>query len=230
MAVESGPRNRETWAGISRCLYLQLADKKPNVGRIQHHLAVPTRPDMLKQLFYYTKSLVSVHPFPNAGESIQFLFHPLLNELKPGNQPIVASAFVSAHGKLFTQRPLSDFKTLMNEYLNEYISGRGSAFKMCGVFIASCNFAAIFQYGSTDAVLPNEFKESLAQDETSLTASKNWTQLRLSFASIRTRNPNQNWSTMVLISPSRLSLSYWIILTMRMSFQLCTPTWLLSGA
>lgn len=46
---------------------------------------------------------------------------------------------------------------------------------MCGVFIASCNFAAIFQYGSTDAVLPNKFKESMVQDETGLTASKNWT-------------------------------------------------------
>ena len=178
MAVEkSDPRNRETWAGIARCWYLQLADKKPNVGRIQHHLAVLTRPDMLQQLFYYTKSLVSVHPFPSAGESIQFLFHPLLNGPKPDNQPVVASAFVTAHGKLFMQRPLSDFKTLMSEYLfhlDGYISGRGSAFKMCGVFIASCNFAAIFQYWSTDAVLPNEFKESLAQDETGLTASKNW--------------------------------------------------------
>lgn len=179
MAVEkSDPRNRETWGGIARCWYLQLADKKPNVGRIQHHLAVLTRPDMLQQLFYYTKSLVSVHPFLNAGESIQFLFHPPLNGPKPDKKPVVASAFVTAHGKLFTQHPLSDFKTLMSKYLfhlDGYISGRGSAFKMCGVFIASCNFAAIFQYGSTDAVLPSKFKESLAQDETGLTASKNWT-------------------------------------------------------
>lgn len=66
----------------------------------------------------------------------------------------------------------------MNEYLlhlEEHIGQHGSEFKMHGVFIASCDFAAILQYMSTDAVLPNEFKESLAQDETSLTASKNWT-------------------------------------------------------
>lgn len=179
MAVEeSDLRDRETWAGVARYWYHQAADKNPNVGRIQHHLAVLARPDMLQQLFYYTKSLVSVHPFPSAGESIQLLFHPLLNGPKPYNQPVVASAFVTAHGNLFTQGPLSDLKALVNEYLlhmDKYIGRLGSAFKMHGVFIASCNFAAIFQYGSTDAVLPNEFKESLAQDETGLTASKNWT-------------------------------------------------------
>ncbi|BCR83056.1 uncharacterized protein ACHE_10458S [Aspergillus chevalieri] len=178
MAVEdSVARDHENWAGVARYWYHKAADKNPNFGRIQYHLAVLAYPDILQELSYYTKSLVSVDPFPPAGESIQLLFRPLLNEPKPYNQPAVA-VFMTIHGKLFMQRPLSDFKTLMNAYLlclDGYIRQHRSAFKMHGVFIASCNFAAIFQYGSTDAVLSNEFKEGLAQDETSLTASKNWT-------------------------------------------------------
>lgn len=106
------------------------------------------------------------------------LFHRVLNEPKPDNLPVFASAFVTAHGTLLAQGSLSDFRAhvdLYLLYLNEYICRLGSEFKTRGVFIASCNFAAIFQYGSTNAVLSNEFKEGLAQDETGLTASKNWT-------------------------------------------------------
>ncbi|KAL1975774.1 hypothetical protein VTN31DRAFT_4166 [Thermomyces dupontii] len=53
---------------------MQAADKNPGVGRLQHHLAVLSRPNILQQLFYYSKSLVSVEPF----------------------------RFVTAHGVLFT--------------------------------------------------------------------------------------------------------------------------------
>lgn len=126
---------------------------------------------MIQQLFYYTKNLVSVRQFPTAGGSIQLLFHPVLNEPKPYDQPAVV-VYVTIHGKLFMQCPLSGFKTLMNAYLHhldEYIHQCGSELKMHGIFIASCNFTAIFQYRSTDSVLSNE---SLAQDETGLTVSK----------------------------------------------------------
>jgi len=177
MAVEeSDLRDRETWAGVARYWYHQAADKSPNVGRIQHHLAVLARPDMLQQLFYYTKSLVSLHPFPSAGESIQFLFHPLLNGPKPYNQPVVASAFVAAHGNLFSQGPLSDLKVLVNEYLlhlDKYVGRLGNSFKLHGVYMASCNLAAISQYGVADAVVPAEFKEQ--QQDGSMTASDSWT-------------------------------------------------------
>ena len=56
-------------------------------------------------LFYYTKSLVSVDPFPPAGERIKLLLHRVLNEPKPNNQPTIA-VFMTIHGKLFAQRPL----------------------------------------------------------------------------------------------------------------------------
>ena len=60
---EKGPLNREIWCKVSRSWYMQAADKNPGVGRLQHHLAVLSRPNILQQLFYYSKSLVSVEPF-----------------------------------------------------------------------------------------------------------------------------------------------------------------------
>lgn len=59
-------------------------------------------------------------------------------------------------------RLISDLDASVQEYLSrlkEYIKQLGAAFKTKGAYIASCNFAAIFQYGSIDAVLPSKFGE-----------------------------------------------------------------------
>lgn len=164
MAVNSP--ERETWACVARYWYLQASDRNPNIGRIQHHLAVLARPDMLQQLFHYTKSLVSVHPFPSAGESILFLFDPLLNG--SGSYGQLVTAFVTAHGYLFKQYLISDLEASVQEYLfqlKEYINQLGAVFKTKGAYIASCNFAAIFQYGSIDVVLPSKFEEGFPRRE-----------------------------------------------------------------
>ncbi|EYE91982.1 uncharacterized protein EURHEDRAFT_380640 [Aspergillus ruber CBS 135680] len=163
---------------MARHWYHKAADKRPNFGQIQQHLAVLAWPDMLQELFYYTKSLVSVGLFPPAGERITSFFQRVSNEPKPDYLLIFSSVFVTAHGTLLTQGSLSDFRMHVDLhllYLNEYICQLGSEFKMHGVPITSCNFAAIFQYGSTNAVLSNEFKEGLAQDEINLTVLMNWT-------------------------------------------------------
>jgi hypothetical protein len=77
MAIEETDlRDREVWSGVARMWYNKAADKPPNAGRIQHHLAVLARPDIVQQLFYYSKALVSVAPFQNARESIMLLFNP----------------------------------------------------------------------------------------------------------------------------------------------------------
>src|SRR2546421_3132031 len=79
MAIEETDlRDREVWSGVARMWYGRAADKSPNVGRIQHHLAVLARPNIAQQLFYYSKSLVTVIPFQDARESIMLLFNPFL--------------------------------------------------------------------------------------------------------------------------------------------------------
>ena len=56
--------------------YNKATDKSPDVGRIQHHLAVLARPNVSQQLFYYTRALVSWVPFPSARESTMLLCTP----------------------------------------------------------------------------------------------------------------------------------------------------------
>ncbi|GIK00290.1 hypothetical protein Aspvir_004312 [Aspergillus viridinutans] len=161
MAVEEVDlRDREIWAGVARYWYNKAADRNPDVGRIQHHLAVLARPDVVQQLFYYTKSLVSVHSFPSTRESIPSLFNPLLNAPKAHHHYPLIAAFVLAHGYLFYRNPAPQFYRSAEEFLahlDTHVGRMGAAFKMQGVYMSSCNFAAIFEYNHPDAALPAKF-------------------------------------------------------------------------
>src|SRR5277367_6623063 len=89
MAIEEADlRDREVWSCVARMWYNKAADKSPNVGRIQHHLAVLARPNVVQQLFYYSKALVCVTPFQNARESIMLLFNPFLEGSEIASQRI----------------------------------------------------------------------------------------------------------------------------------------------
>jgi hypothetical protein len=178
MAVEeSDMRDREVWSGVARYWYNQAADKNPDIGRIQHHLAVLARPNIVQQLFYYTKSLVSVHPFPSAKDSILLLFNPLLDAAKTANSrhPPLVMAFVSAHGIIFTKGSVNQFVGLVDTFLcllDKYIGRVGAIFREQGVYIASSNYAAIFEYGQPDAILPPMFDQKTMQSINSLERQK----------------------------------------------------------
>jgi hypothetical protein len=75
---EADLQDREIRSGVARMWYNKVADKSPNVGRIQHHLAVFARPDIVKQLFHYSKALITVIPFQNTQELVMLFFNPFL--------------------------------------------------------------------------------------------------------------------------------------------------------
>lgn len=112
---EADLSDREIWSGVARMWYNKAADKSPNVGRIQHHLAVLARPNIVQQLFYYSKALASVVPFPNARESITLLFHSFLeaSELASGRYPLVELGLIKTHGVQFTLDAASAYALLM---------------------------------------------------------------------------------------------------------------------
>jgi len=178
MAVEENDmRDREVWSGVARYWYNQAADKNPDIGRIQHHLAVLARPNIVQQLFYYTKSLVSVHPFPSAKDSILLLFNPLLDAAKTANSrhPPLVMAFVSAHGIIFTKGSVNQFIGLVDTFLcllDKYVGRVGAIFREQGVYIASSNYAAIFEYGQPDAIIPPMFDQKTMQSINSLERHK----------------------------------------------------------
>ena len=173
MAIEDEDlRDRETWTGVARFWYSKAADKDPSVGRLDHHLAILARPDTLRQLYYYSRSLTCSQPFLSARESALTLFDPVLKGPVPGSaqhrSPLAEEYFVKAHGILFTLYQIETIEDIINHYLLaldkalDRVTGR---WKEQGVFIAVANAAALFEYGSTKADLKLAFDQRRMDEE-----------------------------------------------------------------
>ena len=103
MAIEEHDvQDREIWDGVARFWYSKAVDKRPEIGRLYHHLAIPARPNSLQQLSFYSRSLACLVPFASARSSIMTLFQPML-EGKVSSQRLRAFevACIKIHANLF---------------------------------------------------------------------------------------------------------------------------------
>src|SRR5271156_712959 len=163
MAIEEADlRDREIWSGVARTWYNKAADRSPNVGRIQHHLAVLARPNIVQQLYYYSKALVSVIPFFNAGESIMLLFGPFLDEagMTIQTHSVMEIAFLRANAILFTNGSISRYTCLMEqvvEVLDSYIARTSAKFRVQGPELVSSLIAATLAFGDAESPLLRRF-------------------------------------------------------------------------
>jgi hypothetical protein len=170
MAIEEfDMRDRENWSGVARMWYNKAADLSPNVGRIQHHLAVLARPAVVMQLFLYSKALVSVVPFPNSGESIMLLFSPFLDSEKAATtfqkHTVLESAFVTSFGILFTRGVIAEYLRYSTQYLDQLdtaIVRMGAVWKTQGPEVASSLMAGLLDFGNKDSFLWKLFINNMA--------------------------------------------------------------------
>ncbi|KAL9112830.1 MAG: hypothetical protein Q9227_002907 [Pyrenula ochraceoflavens] len=166
MAIEEADlRDRETWSGVARMWYNKAADKSPNVGRIQHHLAVLARPNIVEQLFYYSKALVSLVPFHNARESVMLLFNPFLEGADTASQkyPVLEATFVKSNGLLFTRGLIRDYVSLSQQFLSildNHIGRVASKWRVQGPEIASTLCAALQDFGDPEAFITKTLREN----------------------------------------------------------------------
>lgn len=128
MAIEDDDlRDREVWTDVSRRWYSKASDLVPGTGRLYHHLAILARPNVLQQLFYYSKAISATVSMwdkkiqrSTALESIMTLFDPLLdsNSQRPNLRPIDV-AFVKAHGLLFTGKTGSEYDRTVAKFFDD---------------------------------------------------------------------------------------------------------------
>lgn len=172
MAIEDDDvRDREVWTGVSRHWYSIASDKAPTTGRLYHHLAILARPNALQQLYYYAKSLCVVVPFKSAQESILTLFDPVLNAEKGQGQyrlPPFDTAFIRAHGHLFTNRAIERYQPAVQEFLallDSHIGRVTKKFMEQGCHIAISNYVAMLGFASKENPLMKATTSSL-EDKT----------------------------------------------------------------
>lgn len=95
---------------LARCWYTKVRNES-GVGRMQHHLAVLSRPNMLQQLCCYSKSLVSIRTFVDAIKRILLLFNPLMDTTNTTNKyhPPLLTVFFEINGPLFRRHDIAIF-------------------------------------------------------------------------------------------------------------------------
>lgn len=126
MAIEDGDlAAREAWTIVSRDWYTKASDKAPTTGRLYHHLAILARPNILQQLYYYTKALCVPIPFNNARESVMTLFDPLLEENSNSLSRLepVDTSFVRVFAILFSRKAMDQLEATMEQFF-ELLDGR----------------------------------------------------------------------------------------------------------
>ncbi|KAB8213474.1 hypothetical protein BDV33DRAFT_210171 [Aspergillus novoparasiticus] len=150
----------EIWVGIARDWFNKAADQSPDVGRIQHCLGVLAWSDMVQQLFYYMKSLISIRPYPPTRVSLVRFFSPFVQGRGGTGYPRVLTTYLSIHWGLFTQASGIHFVRFADEFLSSLeweISLVAETFRMRGVYLMCSNLAAMLEYGSSDSLLGAEF-------------------------------------------------------------------------
>ncbi|KAL2136016.1 hypothetical protein VTI74DRAFT_5903 [Chaetomium olivicolor] len=163
MAVEDDFRERETWSSVSRLWYSKASDKAPTTGRLYHHLAIVSRPNLLKQLSYYSKSLCVEVPFLSARESIMTLFEFVLGrqkdveekkKKKKENEAVeeltATEVFVLTHRILFSGEEFEKLEPTMRTFLGDldtHISRQTSSWLEPGYHVGLSNICALAGYG-----------------------------------------------------------------------------------
>jgi hypothetical protein len=95
--------DREIWTGTSRRWYSMASGMSPTIGRFYHHRAFLVSPNVLQQIFFYTKSFCVAEPCLSSQEGIMTLFKPLFepDDAAPSEIAPIDAAFVRANVKLF---------------------------------------------------------------------------------------------------------------------------------
>ena len=172
MAIEDDDtRDREVWRGVARYWYSKGSDRAPTTGRLYHHLAILARPNALRQLFYYTKSLCVVSPCTPARESILTLFHPIRE--RNYNLPPFHAVYIKAQEVLFKNQETVIFEPFLQQFLTSldaYIHTEVECFKPEGYHIALANTFAMLGFGSKNNIIMKVIDSSSPESVDSLKA------------------------------------------------------------
>ncbi|KAG6163670.1 hypothetical protein E4U51_005605 [Claviceps purpurea] len=166
MAIEdSDARNRELWNNVAKYWYTQASDNAPTTGRLYHHLAILARPNVLEQLFFYSKSLCVKDPFSSAWDSILTFFDSLLDtgSLFYQRRDPVHAAFVRVHGILFSDKGTDQLQSAMDHFhgsLEHHIVAEQDNWLEPGYHMAISLSCLLLGYGSKSNVLMQAMSHS----------------------------------------------------------------------
>lgn len=178
MIVDVDPEEHTIWAGIAQSWYFQLSNRKYTEGRIQHHLAVLAK-GTLKQLFHFTKALVTIRPFPAGRANLENFCVSLMQQREANPECAIDERFGRIHASVYLRSSKNDFKacdntndeetkkdiTIFMDTLNHYVGSLEDQWQDPGVYIVLINISALFDYGNVNSPLFKVYTDRMEAGE-----------------------------------------------------------------
>ena len=137
---------RETLVTVAIQWYSEASDRAPVLGKRYMNLAKAS-PDVLEELFYYSKALCAVTAYPPARDSILAFEHD-----KQNVSPLV-TALLKAYHIILTNEHIEALQSTIREFtdlLSDHIHSRTDAFTRDSVYIAISTITAMLGFGSKE--------------------------------------------------------------------------------
>jgi len=120
MAIEYDDiRKRESWGDVAHYWYSKASNKSLTTGKLYHQHGFLGKTNLLRQLFYFSKSLYVTALSTLAREPMFALFETVFapEAQTQRSSPPLEFAFVQAHGTLFNQERAETSETVLREFL-----------------------------------------------------------------------------------------------------------------
>jgi len=171
MAIEEEKEAHAQWGGVAARWYTMAADRHPAVGRLNHHLGILERPS-LRKLFFYSKALTCVIPFPNAKDSLATLCGPIVQDeqaIKNSSQSAEAST-VTFHAMVIAEQDEANIGLMSSTALRLLVQLPRPKLREIGVTLAIVNVAGRLGLGASTNKLWQRYTNALDRSQPSSNA------------------------------------------------------------
>ncbi|KAI0718812.1 hypothetical protein C8T65DRAFT_762042 [Cerioporus squamosus] len=151
--------DKERWRQVAKDWFARGLAITPNSGKLQHHLGLLCRDkdstdEDLRGVYHFVKSMIALHPFSTARESILGMWSPTAQARRQILEARLTDLFVCLHGMLFTNIQLDDFKRVLARFQEKLQIGEGEQVKEREwIMMALINVGSLLEYGRPTAVL-----------------------------------------------------------------------------
>ncbi|KAL2375222.1 hypothetical protein, variant [Blastomyces gilchristii SLH14081] len=179
------------WKVVSSQWYHKALDENPGKGSLYHRLGNLSTPNMGRQLFFYSKSLVATEPYTMSKNRVESAFKMALDSIQNRGvtTPDLSSWFVGSHAMLIRSGSIHSFIVYVKEYIVIFaaqVKQQTFKFREAAICMGVPNIAAMLQYGEQDGILTRMFIDSqkLSSEVRLQNAIQYWLMLP--------KNPTQN--------------------------------------
>lgn len=145
---------KERWRNVARDWYGAGLTDHPGTGKLHHHLGLLSRDiesEELRGIYHFTKSMVSLHPFPTSRESILPMWSLPAQARRAVPDARASELFILLHGMIFTNIQLDHFQPTLGRFI-ERLKIEGAEEKEW-IMMAIINISGIMEYGRPSGLL-----------------------------------------------------------------------------